>query len=132
MSLTGGAHRSDLVELAIVAESPESLLDSLFLRFLARLPSDEERTDLLPPLRVGFDQRLLAIDSLDSVPLPEPLPQVTWTNHLVPEANEIQLDFQQRVLQGPPVDPRLEPAWREVYEDVVWSLVNHREFAWVP
>ena len=37
-----------------------------------------------------------------------------------------------------PVLHRLEAAklvrsaWREAYEDVVWSLINHREFVWMP
>ena len=32
----------------------------------------------------------------------------------------------------PPADPRIDRQWREIYEDVVWTLVNHREFVWLP
>ncbi len=96
-----------LAELAVAAESPESLLDTLFLRFLARFPSAEDRASLIPALRSGFVDRLLQVDpDIDNL-VDEPLPQVTWTNHLVPEANEIQLEIQRRVLAGPPPDPRL-------------------------
>ena len=50
----------------------------------------------------------------------------------MPEANEIQLELQGYILAGPPADTRFETQWRELYEDVVWSLVNHREFVWMP
>jgi hypothetical protein len=57
---------------------------------------------------------------------------VTWLNHVSPEANSIQVQVEKRVQQGPPADPRLRPAWREVYEDLIWSLINDREFVWIP
>ena len=66
-----------------------------------------------------------------ALPKEEPLPLVTWFNHLQSDANTIQQQIEQRVRRGPPADPRLEPDWRERYEDLVWSLVNHREFVWV-
>lgn len=132
MSLTRAADQSQLAELALDAPSPEALLDSLFLRFLARYPSKQERSDLLPALVGGFDSRQVPADQLQRPPTLSPLPQSTWSNHLMPAANEIQEELQRRVLRGPPVDPRLQPEWREIYEDIVWSLVNHREFAWVP
>ena len=43
-----------------------------------------------------------------------------------------KLEQEQRARRGPPPDPRLRPAWREAFEDVVWSLVNHRDFVWYP
>ena len=132
MSLTRASDRSQLAELALDAPSPESLLETLFLRFLARYPSELERADLLPALADGFGSRAVPADQVQPSPALSPLPQATWSNHLVPEANDIQEQWQRRVLRGPPVDPRLQTQWREVYEDIIWSLVNHREFAWVP
>ncbi|MGV3485179.1 MAG: DUF1553 domain-containing protein [Planctomycetaceae bacterium] len=132
MSLTRVANQSQLAELALEASSAESLLDSLFLRFLARYPGEQERAELLPALMQGFPSRVVPADQVQRPPVLPALPQVTWSNHLMPEANEIQEEWQRRVLRGPAVDPRLQPEWREVYEDIVWSLVNHREFAWVP
>ena len=132
MSLTRLADRSPLAELALMATSPEDLLDTLFLRFLSRFPSQQERAELLPALSAGFDSRMIPADQVQQPPALPPLPQSTWSNHLVPEANDIQEEWQRRVARGPAVDPRLKPEWREVCEDIVWSLVNHREFAWVP
>ncbi|QDT07080.1 Planctomycete cytochrome C [Rubripirellula lacrimiformis] len=132
MSLTRAADQSALAQLAIDAASPETLLESLFLRFLTRYPSHQEQAAFVPALAAGFKERRLP-DGLVKRPVPEPrLPQSTWSNHLVPEANEIQEEWQRRVRRGPAVDPRLQPDWREVYEDVIWSLVNDRDFVFVP
>jgi hypothetical protein len=83
-------------------------------------------------LSEGFDARLVPADKIARVEELPPLPQITWFNHGRPKANEIQLEIERRVQAGPPPDPRLTPSWRVVYEDAVWSLINHREFAWMP
>ena len=132
ISLTRAANRSPLAQLAIDARSAESLLDSLFLRFRSRYPNDQEKSDFIPALAGGFDNRELSADKVVWPTVESRLPQSTWSNHLVPEANEIQKELQRRVVRGPAVDPRLQTDWREVYEDVIWSLVNDREFVWVP
>ncbi len=132
MSLTRASHQSVLAELAIAAESPESLVDTLFLRTLSRLPKPDERTAFGSALSEGFDARLVSADKIAQIKQLPPLPQVTWFNHARPKANEIQLEIERRVLAGPPPDPRLSPAWRSALEDVLWSLINHREFVWMP
>ncbi len=131
-SLIRAAHESTLAELAVEAKSAESLLDSLFLRILSRKPTSAERSDLLPVLNDGFTDRMVSADQVVMPKLDPPLPVSTWTNHLLPQANDIQLEWKARVRKGPPADPRLRPAWREAYEDMVWSLINHREFVWLP
>ncbi len=131
-SLTRATWKSELAEMALQAGSAETLVDDLFLRFLSRRPKDQERRTFVAALQDGFDSRRVDEDQIDE-PQSEPrLPQVTWTNHLLAEANEIQIEIQQRVRRGPHADPRLDPQWRGVFEDVVWSLINHREFAWMP
>lgn len=131
-TLTRASFGSELAELAVYAKTPESLIDKLFLRILTRLPKAEERAAFVAALAENFSQRLVPSEKVVPVkPLPQ-LPQVTWFNHLRPRANEIQLELERRVHAGPPPDPRLQPAWREVYEDIVWSLINHREFVWMP
>ena len=76
---------------------------------------------------------MIPAESIDALPEPPaPLPLVTWFNHLRPQATTIQKEIERRVRLGPPPDPRLREAWREVYEDIVWSLINHREFVWLP
>lgn len=131
-SLSRASWRSELAELAIQAKSPEALLDELFLRFLSRRLRPAERDAFLPALREGFETRLVPAAERVTPPQPGPLPLATWLNHVSPEANSIQIEVEKRVQQGPPPDPRLRPAWREAYEDLVWSLINHREFVWIP
>jgi mono/diheme cytochrome c family protein len=131
MSLTRASHQSALAELAIAAESPESLVATLFLRTLSRLPKPDERKAFVSALSEGFDARLVPADKIAPIEQLPPLPQVTWFNHARPKANEIQLEIERRVLAGPPPDPRLSPAWRSALEDALWSLINHREFVWM-
>ncbi len=131
-ALSRASWRSELAELAVRAESPEALLGDVFLRFLSRPPRAEERGAFLPALGEGFEARLVPEHEQVATSLPEPLPLVTWLNHVSPEANSIQVQVEQRVQQGPPPDPRLRTVWREVYEDIVWSLMNDREFVWIP
>lgn len=132
MSLTRASHQSALAELAIAAESPESLVDTLFLRTLSRFPKPGERTTFASTLSDRFDARLVPAEKIARIEKLPPLPQVTWFNHGRPKANEIQLEIERRVLAGPPPDPRLSPAWRSALEDALWSLINHREFVWMP
>ena len=130
-NLSRASAGSQLAQLAVDAESARQLLDSVFLRFLGRMPSDGELADFLPALEAGFETRLVTGQIVPPEEL-EPLPLVTWFNHGRSKSNSIQLEIEKRVRRGPPVDPRLNPDWRVVYEDVIWSLINHREFVWVP
>ena len=131
-NLIRASEGSALAQWAVDADAPESLVETLFLRVLGRSPSLEEREFFAQSLGVGFESRLLPpAEVVPAVP-PEPLPLVTWFNHLQSEANTIQLEVERRVRQGPPADPRFRDPWRKVYEDMIWSLVNHREFVWLP
>lgn len=130
--LTRASYESPLADLAVEAKSPESLVESIFLRFLSRMPNDQERTFFVEALSDGFDERLVPNDKIVLPEPPERLPRVTWSNHLRNEATTIQLENARRARLGPPADPRLKTEWREVYEDFVWSVVNLREFVWTP
>lgn len=131
-SLSRAAWRSELSDLAVTAATPDALIDEVFLRFLCRKPRAAEREAFLPALREGFATRLVPETEQAMPKTAEPLPLVTWLNHVSPEANSIQLEVEKRVRLGPPADPRLRGAWREVYEDFIWNLINDREFVWVP
>ncbi|MCF7787116.1 MAG: DUF1553 domain-containing protein [Prosthecobacter sp.] len=131
-SLSRASWRSELADLAVQAKSPDALIEEIFLRFLSRKPRSAERDAFLPALREGFDTRLVPAAEQSTPKAAEPLPQVTWLNHVSPEANSIQIEVEKRVRQGPPPDPRLRSVWREIYEDLVWSLINDREFVWKP
>jgi hypothetical protein len=131
-SLSRASWRSELADLAVQANSPDALIEEIFLRFLSRKPHAAERDAFLPALREGFGTRLVPASEQVTPKAPEPLGLVTWLNHVSPEANSIQIEVERRVRQGPPPDPRLRGAWREIYEDLVWSLINDREFVWIP
>ena len=130
--LTRAVQGSGLAETAIKATSPDQLVDSLFLRYLGRLPSDTERVPLANALVMGFKERLVPASEVQAPTPLKPLPRVTWSNHLQPDANSIALELERRARTGPHPDPRLRPEWREVFEDIVWSIVNIREFVWLP
>ncbi len=132
MTLTRAAAASEMSELAVDAESPRGLVDEWFLRVLARYPDDQEGESFAIALADGFETRLLPQDQVKQVEALPELPLVTWFNHLQPETTKIQQEIQRRVALGPAPDPILEPKWRSIYEDFVWSLFNHREFVWIP
>jgi mono/diheme cytochrome c family protein len=130
--LTRAAEGSILADIAVESDSPETLVESLFIRVLGRAPSEDEWVEFSNLIASGFEERLLSAEEIVAPVAPEPLPLVTWFNHLRSEANTIQVEYARRVRQGPPPDRRLRPEWRERYEDLVWSLINHREFVWIP
>ncbi len=132
MKVTRAAHRSTLAQLAVEAESVEALVRLIFLRMLSRQPQDDELAVFTSALQAGFEDRLVPVEEIKQPPVLPALRQVTWFNHLRPDANKIQQEVERRVRAGPPPDPRLRTAWRESYEDLVWSLLNHAEFVWVP
>ncbi len=131
-TLTRASVRSELARLALEAESPEALVEELFLRILTRRPKAGERAELASALQAGFAKRVLPKEQVVWPKELEPLPQVDWFNHVRPDANTIQQEREKRVRQGPPPDPRLDADWRRTYEDIVWSLINHSEFVWMP
>ena len=57
---------------------------------------------------------------------------VSWSNHLNPEATRIKLEMEAEARAGDPPTRRLEPAWRERVEDMIWALANSPEFVFVP
>lgn len=131
-TLTRASLDSDVSARALAAESPETLVDEWFLRILCRQPTANEREAFAAALGNRFSERQLPDDQIKQPQPLTPLPQVTWFNHLQAETNTIQQELERRVSLGPPADPRLDPQWRGVYEDFIWSLVNHRDFVWIP
>jgi hypothetical protein len=130
--LTRASINSGLAEIAVTSASPDEIVDRIFLRYLSRFPGDAERTPLVSALEAGFESRLLPAEEVVAPAAMELLPKVTWSNHLRSEGNIIAMEIERRARMGPPVDPRLREEWREVFEDLVWSVINIREFVWVP
>ncbi len=130
--VTRASHRSALADLAVEAASPAVLVENIYLRVLGRTPTASERAPLVRALTLGFAARVLpAAEVMPPAPLP-PLPGLSWSTHLMPDATTVMMELEKRARSGPPPDPRLRPAWRETFEDAVWSLVNTREFVWLP
>ncbi len=130
--VTRASHRSALADLAVEAASPAVLVENIYLRVLGRTPTASERAPLVRVLTPGFAARVLpAAEVIPPAPLP-PLPGLSWSTHLMPDATTVMMEMEKRARSGPPSDPRLRPAWREAFEDIVWSLVNTREFVWLP
>lgn len=130
--ITRAANQSALSRLALEAKTPEQLVDSLYLRFLSRFPQPKESDRFVELLKEGFEQRVIPVNEVVPIAELEPLRKVTWSNHLMPEATTIMMELERRARLGPPLDPRLEPKWREAFEDVVWCLLNTTEFVWLP
>lgn len=124
---------SELTGLAIEAESAESLVEELFLRYLTRPPTEEEKAGFLELLGPGFDERLATTkpDFRKLAYIPE-VREVSWTNHLSVEANEISASLEAKAHEGPAPTEWVKADWRERMEDAVWVLLNSPEMAFVP
>lgn len=130
--VTRASEGSALANLAVEAKSPDELVDTVFLRFLSRLPSAQERAPFAKVLATGFKERIVPASEVKPSPPLSRLSKVSWSNHLRPEATTIKLEMERRARTGSLPDPRLRLQWRETYEDFVWSLINSREFVWLP
>jgi hypothetical protein len=122
---------SELTEDAVRARTADELADMLFLRFLSRFPTPEEKARLLAMMSPGVPDRLTGAPKPDS-PLVVPRPRVSWTNHLSGESNTLMLEYARQARAGEPPSVRLCPEWRERMEDAVWTVFNLPEFVWVP
>ena len=123
---------SELSSLALDAETPQSLVEELFLRFLTRYPTQSETLTFIETLEHQFESRSVPESDIIWPSPPKRMPLVTWFNHGRPMANTIQLEMEKRANLGPPGHPGLKASWREAYEDVIWSLMNTSEFIWIP
>jgi mono/diheme cytochrome c family protein len=117
--------------LALKPQPLEKFLDDLFLRLLTRKPTAVERTTYEEYLRSGYEGRIRATPPAPKGPrVPEPY--VSWSNHLSPEATLVRQRQEAAARAGDPPTARLDPAWRERLEDVLWALVTSPEFVFRP
>jgi mono/diheme cytochrome c family protein len=122
-----------VTDLALAAASPEDLVDRLYLRLLTRRPAPGERAAHAAHLAEGFAGRVRPSPppAAPSGRRERPL-YVSWSNHLDPEATVLRQQEELRAREGDPPTCRLEPAWRERLEDVLWSLLNAPEWNFTP
>jgi len=112
-----GAFEADATVIGVV--------ERVYAHVLGRGPSPTERDEAEALLGSGFDSRLT--EKPPNAPRSSTR-YLSWYNHLHPSATPRAMAEQASVLAGPEPSARLEAAWRERLEDLLWSLLNSPEF----
>ncbi|MFN4260549.1 MAG: DUF1553 domain-containing protein, partial [Gemmataceae bacterium] len=123
---------STITELCLEDRPLAELIDAVFLRILTRRPSVAERELFTELLADGYADRRLLDAPRNPLRRATQAMNVSWSNHLSPEATRLKLELERAVRQGDPPTQRLRQDWRERMEDMLWALVNAPEFMFVP
>ena len=119
--------------MSLETDSVDSLVDQIFLRILNRYPSAEERAAAKKLVEPGFKDRVVPkADWVFPEPPDEPELFVTWGSHLRPKATPVALEAAEKAMEGAPPTSKLQAAWRERMEDLIWSLINLPEAIYYP
>ncbi|QDU82887.1 hypothetical protein Pla110_46500 [Polystyrenella longa] len=123
---------SRFTALAMQNLSVEEYVKQVYLTLLTREPTDEESRLFSEYLQPGFESR--RIPGAEAGPMPmRPLRDgVSWSNHLKPRANELKIEYEDKIQIGDPPTTLLETDWRERAEDMLWALLNSPEFVLIP
>ena len=122
-----------ITALALEDQPLGQFIDRLYLRLLTRKPTAAEREASLALLEPGYAERVVPSSAKPAVSKERIRPYYfTWSNHLDPKANDLAVEDEQRVRKGAPPTDRLDPAWRERAEDLLWSLLNTPELVFAP
>ena len=110
----------------------DQFLDRLYLKLLTRKPTAQERELYLKHLSEGFDARIVK-----AAPKAEHVTRsrekyVSWSNHLDAEATTVRMEQEKAARQGDAPSAKLDPAWRNRLEDVLWAVLNAPEWAFSP
>lgn len=132
--LTRLSDRHAVTSLAMEAESPEALVNRLFLRLLTREPSLAEQEHYSALLAEGFENRIVPEQDrvVGKVSRREPSRYVTWSNHLDGAANTLATKKEEQARRGDPATSALQKEWRERLEDVLWAMLNAPEWIYTP
>ena len=130
--LTRLSDDSEITRMCIDAESASQLAEDLYLRYLTRFPTSEERKAFVALLEIGFDNRILPKQQTLPSQAKKRYPFVSWLNHLDNEANSIKQQQEEDARRGDPPSKFLQTAWREAAEDALWALLNSPEMILIP
>ncbi|MFZ4768287.1 MAG: DUF1553 domain-containing protein, partial [Roseimicrobium sp.] len=124
-----------ITQLALQDQPVEQLVDALYLRLLTRKPTAEERVRYIEHLSAGYETRVQAQPpsaSRSSSEERRPAKFVSWSNHLDPEATLVRQEQELAARRGDLPTERLDSAWRQRLEDVLWALLNAPEWVHAP
>ncbi len=121
-----------LTQLVLEDQPLGHLLDRLYLKLLTRLPTAREKEHCLSLLAPGYERRIVAAPPAAPPAGPRQRAKyVSWSNHMSPEANLERVEQTAAARRGEPPTARLDRAWRERFEDVLWALLNAPEWTHV-
>ena len=117
-----------VTRIALENQPVETLVERLFLRMFTRPPTTAERERYAAALREGYVDRKSEIKPAPALAASPRRKYVAWSNHMQSEANTLRLEDLAAARRGEPPTARLDPAWRERCEDVLWALLNAPEW----
>lgn len=129
--LTRLSDDSVFTEVALEDRPLTELVRETFMRILTRVPSATElriAQDCLA--RFYADRRQPGASRRETNVAGDK--RVSWGNHLSAEATVIRMEEERRLRMGDEPTGRLKPQFRELYEDLLWSLMNSAEFTLIP
>lgn len=123
-----------VTRLALQEMSAEQLVDTLFLKLLTRKPTAEEREKYISYLSEGYESRRTSGTAKPAPSAAErkPVKYVTWSNHLDPEATTVRMEEEAAARRGDAPTQKLDEAWRQRLEDVLWAMLNAPEWVYAP
>ena len=119
-------------QLALEAPSLSALIDTTVQRILTRSATQREHDLAGQLLAPHFADRIVPQATVAQATSPKQDRRVSWANHFDAQSNTIRLEEERRVRHGAQPSARLSPSFREVYEDLIWSLINSAEFTLIP
>lgn len=121
-----------LTDFSLKDQSLDTFLEQLFLKLLTRKPTAGELKLYRAHLSPGYQSRIVETSLTPPLKKIRPPRYVSWYNHLDPIADEIRRKEIIAARAGDPPTKRLDPAWRERFEDLLWSIVNSPEWIYTP
>lgn len=118
-----------LTALVLEEQSVDQLIERVYLRLLTRRPSPAEHERARGLLTPGFAARRTTAAPATPPAGPRVRPKyVAWSNHMSSGANVERVEQANAARRGDPATTRLEPGWRQRFEDVLWGLLNAPEW----